>query len=149
LPTPELSATFLSMLTNTTAGFRVRGDDLDPVEITQLLKVVPSSSHVKGELVRKDREARYRTGGWHLRAPDSDEGDLDGQIEGLLAQFPDDPALWAHLSNRFRLDMFCGVFFEGYQGGLELDPETILALGKRCIKRGLDLYSYFGEDDER
>ncbi len=45
------------------------------------------------------------------------------------------------LASRFDIDLFCGWFMAGGNEGVELSPATLLALGERGIRLGIDLYA--------
>jgi hypothetical protein len=123
-------------------SFRVCGDDLDPGQVTALLGCAPTRAHAKGEqIVTRSRPVTARTGGWLLVSHEADTEDLDSRILGLLARLPVDPAVWAQLSARFRLDMFVGLYLASFNEGIELRPETLRAMGERGIVLGLDIYS--------
>jgi hypothetical protein len=44
------------------------------------------------------------------------------------------------LESKYRIDLFCGLFMEGTNEGLQISPETLHALGERGISLGLDMY---------
>jgi len=120
---------------------RVIGDALDPAEVTRILGVEPSFAARKGERARPGRlEVVQRTGAWVLRAEQAAGWPLDEAIHALLAQLPSDAALWRSLGERFRLDVFCGMFMGTDNQGLELRPETLQLLAARGLRLGLDVY---------
>ncbi len=64
---------------------------------------------------------------------------LEAQIFEILDQLTGDPAIWKSLA-RFRPDLFCGLFMGSSNDGVSLSPKVLLALGKRGIELGLDIY---------
>jgi len=55
------------------AGLRIIGDDVVPEEITRVLGCEPTSTTVKGQVIRGKKtgqERIARTGSWHLDVPD-------------------------------------------------------------------------------
>jgi hypothetical protein len=125
------------------ASLRIIGDDLDPEEITRLLGCAPTRAEFKGQLLRGKSSARERiarTGRWSLEAADRAPDDLNDQIMEIVGRLTPDLDVWVSLANRFRMDLFSGLFMAKSNEGLTLLPEALLALGSRRIELGLCLY---------
>jgi hypothetical protein len=135
-------------LDHTAASLRIIGDDLDPLEITRLLGHEPTSTERKGqEIVGKStgKVRVARTGAWRLEARARAPGDLDAQIGEILSKLSSDLGVWQKLAERFRVDLFCGLFLSGSTGGEVVSAESMAALGNRRIELGLDIYG--GDSD--
>lgn len=136
------------------ATLRISGDDLIPDEISQLLGASPTRAQGKGEIIptRNSGGSRIaRFGLWNLDATETAPGDLDAQVAGLLGRLNPDLSVWQALSTRFRVDLFCGWFMGGRNEGAEIAAATLLALGERGIRLGIDLYAPdrdWADDDE-
>jgi hypothetical protein len=133
----------MASLDHTAASLRIFGDDLDPEELTRLLGHEPSVSELKGqEIVGKTtgniRVAR--TGSWRLHASRQAPGDLDAQIVELLSKLSSDLSVWRGVSERFRMDLFCGLFLKGGNEGATISAKSLASLGNRGIELGLDIY---------
>ena len=128
-------------LARTKVCLRLFGDTLDPDEITRLLGVEPTGRACKGEMQKtpSGRGRVARSGSWRLASDSS--GDLNTQIEALLARLPSDPSLWRELSQRFSCDVFCGLFISEGNGGTELQPQMLSMLADRGLRLGLDIYT--------
>jgi len=77
---------------------------------------------------------------WQLKAASCEPENLDKQVAELLAKLSPDLAVWASLSKRFEIDLFCGLFMEQSNEGGEISAATLMALGERGIALGLDIY---------
>ena len=77
---------------------------------------------------------------WRLSATETVPENLDGQVGELLGQVTSDLSVWSDLATRFRVDLFCGWFMGSGNEGVAISPETLLALGQRCIQLSLDIY---------
>ncbi|MDG2527461.1 DUF4279 domain-containing protein [Caulobacter endophyticus] len=132
----------MSQLHQTAATLRFFGEDLDPDEITILLKGPPTQSCRKGDErpLHGGGTARERRGSWRRTVDRRSPGDLDAQIEELLADLTQDMTVWKALSDRYQADMFCGLFLREGAEGLALAPATLLTLGLRGLKLDLDIY---------
>ena len=122
------------------------GDDLDPAEITALFGVTPTVGVAKGGywLTSMGAEKVAHTGSWRINADGREPADLNRQIEGLLAPLTPDLAVWRELTNRFRGVMFCGLWLQTYNDGLELSPRVLASVAERGLLLDLDIY----ENDE-
>jgi hypothetical protein len=125
------------------ATLRIFGDDVVPTEITRLLGSQPTTARAKGETwvgAKSGKEITARTGNWRLEASAREPEDLDGQVQELLGKLTQDLEVWAALAQRFRVDLFCGLFMKSANEGVDLSPATLAALGNRGIKLSLDIY---------
>ena len=130
------------------ATLRIWGDNLDPTDITRLLGCPPTFAQTKGERVisRHTGTVRFaRAGMWRLCAADREPQDLDGQIAEVLSKLTDDVSVWNAIAERYKLDLFCGLFMNGRNEGVSISPRALSALGLRHIELGLDIYG--GDDD--
>ena len=124
------------------ASLRVFGDDLDPNEISRLLGAQPSDARRKGqELPTRSGQTGYaRTSIWRLDAPDTEPEDLNRQVATLLGALTSDLDTWRGIASRYTLRLFCGWFMRGGNEGVDVSPDTLLALGSRGIELSLDIY---------
>ena len=125
------------------AGLRIFGDALVPEEISKLLGALPSKSKTKGETWRDTptgREYSAKTGAWHLDAAVRQPGDLDGQVAEILGKLTSDLEVWRSLTQRFRIDLFCGWFMEQRDEGVSISSKTMAALAERGIELDICLY---------
>src|SRR5262245_24944824 len=116
------------------AALRVSGDDLVPGAITSMLGVQPRSAHVKGEKIvgSKTGQVRFtKSGLWMLNVFDREPADVDGQIREIFQRTTQDLNVWREITKKYRVDLFCGLFFEGDDVGLSISPQSLAALGER------------------
>jgi len=132
----------LGALRTTVVTLRFFGDELDPAEVTARLGAEPTSTTIRGDVrpLKSGSQVVSKTSAWLLKAADRSPGDLDGQIEELLARLTPDLAVWRDLSARFAGSLFCGLFLETSNDGDELRPETLVMLGSRGLSLQLDVY---------
>jgi hypothetical protein len=138
----------MASLDRTAASLRIFGDDLDPKELTLLLGHEPSGAEIKGqEIVGKStgNTRVARTGSWRLSATKQAPGNLDAQIEEILSKLSSDLSVWKKVSERYRVDLFCGLFLKGVNEGLIISSNSLAALGNRGIEMELDIYG--GDSD--
>jgi hypothetical protein len=125
------------------ATLRIIGHDLIPAEISRMLGCAPTASQTKGDVIvgkTTGTERVARIGMWRLHSADQEPENLDGQIHEILSRVSSDMDVWRDLVNRFRVDLFCGIFMGGRNDGVTLSPGSLAALGQRGIELGLDIY---------
>jgi hypothetical protein len=133
----------MGQLDHSLATLRIFGDDLDPEEISSLLGAQPTESWKKGDELRGKVTGSVRiakTGMWRIKAMRREPENLVEQIHELLGQLSTDLAVWRTLSERYKLDLFCGIFMRSGNDGLELSAESLSALGERQVFLNLDIY---------
>ena len=133
-----------------TVSLRVFGDDLDPDEVSRLLGCQPTKCHVKGEVIVGQnaglrREAR--TGSWLLNSDDERSVSLDAQIVNLLARVAGDLAAWEELTEKYKADLFCGLFLEEGNRACRLSAEVLRRLAERRLSIGFDIYAVFDDPE--
>ena len=125
------------------ATLRIFGDDVVPTEITRLLGSQPTTARAKGETwvgAKSGKEITAPTGNWRLEASAREPEDLDRQVQELLGKLTQDLEVWTALAQRFRVDLFCGLFMKSANEGAVLSSATLAALGNRGIMLSLDIY---------
>jgi uncharacterized protein YjbJ (UPF0337 family) len=133
----------MAQLDRSVATLRIAGDNLDPSEISALLGHSASKQQVKGEVsVGKvtGRSRTAKTGLWRLKATDAMPEDLDGQIAELLGKLTNDRKVWELISDKYDIDLFCGLFMKVSNEGMSISAESMKALGARGIELSLDIY---------
>jgi hypothetical protein len=126
---------------NSTVSLRLFGDDLEPAEVSSLLGSQPTEARKKGELIAHSRYHRQaRTGSWLLKSRLDRNTDLAKQIEALLNLVTSDVAVWRKLTERYSVDLFCGVFLDADNRGFDLSPHLVLRLAERGLSIGFDIY---------
>jgi hypothetical protein len=136
--TPERKARVVAaaggLVDETRVTIGIHGDDLDPDEVTALLRCPPSHSHRRGELRPRDL-APWPRGAWLLSVEDKAPAAPDHLLAVLLDRLPADPPLWAMLRARFDVRLGFGLFQGAWNRGFDLSPEVL----KRVVDVGLGL----------
>ncbi len=133
----------MAHLSRSVATLRISGDELLPDEITKILGCQPTHGQIKGEVIvgkKTGRERVVKIGMWRLCAEDCEPENIDAQVSEMLNKLSNDLAVWKKLSEKYELDLFCGLFMEESNEGLAISPATLYSLGARGIELGLDIY---------
>lgn len=120
-----------------------------PDEITKILGCSPSHSQMKGEVItvkKTGRERIIKTGMWRVNADDRAPGDIAAQISEILNKLTKDFEAWKSLSEKYEIDLFCGLFMDVTNEVLTISPQSLGQLGSRGIKLSLDIY---GPEEEK
>jgi hypothetical protein len=133
----------MSQVHYSAACLRLFGDDLEPDEITHILRCAPTAAHRTGEVIRykSGRERVVKCGNWQLNANKAEPEDINRQVRWLLSQVEPDPDAWKRLTQRFEVDIYCGLFMKRSNEGFSLAPDVMALLGERGIHLGFEIYS--------
>ena len=132
------------------ATLRISSDALDPAQITQALGHEPTAAQTKGETLvgKKTGHSRIaRVGTWRLQATVQEPADLNRQVAEILSKLTQDLDVWRAINSQHKVDLFCGLFLDQANEGLDLSSASLAALGSRGIKLGLDIYAGPDESD--
>ena len=123
-------------------SLRVFGDDIDLSEVTRLLNCEPTNSARTGDIItsRNGYSRTVRKGHWHLSS-EPNALDLDERVIELLAKVSSDLDMWRALTQRFDVDVFCGVFPAKEMHGFELSPRLLAMLAARKLPIVFDIYA--------
>jgi hypothetical protein len=132
---------------STSVTLRFFGDDLDPVDVSRMLGAEPTLQRRKGEVIPDPSQRVARTGSWLLSSERQSKSSLESQIEHLFERLTDDMEVWRQLSSKYRGDLFCGLWSESWNRGLELSPAVLQRIAARGLRVGFDIY--FVEERDR
>ena len=122
------------------------GDDLDPGEISVLLRETPTSSCRKGDILQKNGSSRIeRTGRWLYTKSERPGEPLEPQIEELFGELSDDLEVWRSLAKRFKVRFVVGAWIRNWNRGLEISPELLHKIAERQLGLGIDIYVDYDE----
>jgi len=140
---PEGTVWFGGPVDESCVSLRIFGDDLDPLEISRLLGCEPSEAARTGEvLVRSNGRSRsVKHGFWRIDT-DKDSRDVEEHIFSLLSRLTDDLSIWKSVTERFDVDLFCGLFLNADNRGFELSPRLLRLLVDRHLTVGFDIYGH-------
>jgi hypothetical protein len=138
----------MAYLSRSRATLRIAGDDLDPEKISRQLGCKPTTAQRKGEAIVGHNTGQTRIaqlGMWRLQVAPREPEDIDGQIAEILGQLSDDLEVWRTIGQRYKVDLFCGLFMKTGNEGLLVSPGSLHALAVRQIEIGFDIYGPDGE----
>ncbi len=132
----------MAHLARSKASLRIFGDDLNPDEVSHLLGCVPTEAWTKGQVkvFQSGREVVRKSGAWFLRAATAEPENLDGQVAELMARMSSDLDIWSTVTQKYKVDLFCGWFLEDSNEGVSVAAHTLRLLGERGIQLSLDIY---------
>ena len=131
-------------LHSSAASLRIKGDDLDPDEISRILCCSPTIGFRKGQLFRQKstgQDFAKKSGMWILDADDEFPGNLDKQIERIFQRLNSDLDIWAEIARRFEIHLSCGFFMKSTNEGIAISPNMLRILGDRSISLDLSIYA--------
>ena len=120
---------------------RIFGSEgFDPEYLTKLLGCRPTMAEVKGQRVVSPTGTRTAMENrWSLTVESTGE-ELEQGITGLLNRLPSSLDLWRTLTQRYHVDLYCGLFLRTSKRGFGLSPQVSRMLSDRNLGIGFDLY---------
>jgi hypothetical protein len=124
----------------------VWGEDLNPEDITSLLRCSPNDSWRKGDPWKYG--PGYRPFGMWSIGVDSVSGtEAEIRLHQLLDRTTPDPEAWLSIRARFDARIFVGVFMEAGNRGLGLSSLMVKRLAERGLRIDFDIYHLSGQDE--
>jgi hypothetical protein len=128
----------------TKASFRIIGKDLDPSEITKLLKIHPDQFHRCGDPNMSKlgrRYADFTEGLWAFHSPADETQSIDAHLEALVAKFWQHRDLLQEFRSRgYKIDIFIGIFGIDDNLGFVLKNTLLTRVMQLGVDLDLDLY---------
>ena len=128
-----------------TASLRFIGEGLDPNELSKRLEFFPSEEAANPIVKTKKENITV----WSVGYRESDPSELEKKIENLLNWFTKDMNVWKDISGKYRGEVFCGLFLDGWNRGFELSTELLRKLSDRNLFIGFDIFSPTDTWDEK
>lgn len=123
----------------------IRGDDLEPAELTAILGRQPKIGVRAGESFENGNGniRTAQTGMWLVSDGYREPTNIDLQICDLLNSMPDSLSIWTDLSARFECLVALGIYFvdESWTAGINLESTTLRMLGERGLSLDFDMYA--------
>ena len=124
-------------------SLRICGDDLDPKEISVLLHCQPTGGTRKGSrLENKAGWTEALTGVWYLDAGTREGASLADSISSLLSKIDVDASVWRSLAERFKCELFIGVFLRSANQGFSITPDLLRTIVERHLRLAFDVYAH-------
>ena len=132
-------------------AFRIIGDSLDPLTITELLGLEPDKACRKGDpnvgITKKGKEIHYapfRTGLWAIDTKLDKHERIQNHIESILECIePKKEVLTKMSSEGLRMEFFCGHFFTaGSQARIILTNEVLKRIADLGIDFRVEMYAF-------
>jgi len=145
-----MEANSMDELTTYHASFRIGDERLNPLEISNMLGLIPDKSHNKGDpntsISKKGKVIHYSpfsSGLWSVESKEDKHLNLIHHLRGLLRVLSPLKDKLAELHSRgYRIDMFCGIFIhDGACPGFDIEADILLLLGELNIDLGICIYT--------
>lgn len=123
----------------------IHGADLDPDEVSAILRCRPSQAHRRGD-PRPPSAPPWSSGAWLLTVEGKAPTEPEDILASLFAQLPAEPDIWAGLRQRFTLRLGFGLFLDAWNRGFELSPVMLRRVAAMGATLSFDLYANGGEN---
>ena len=137
---PEGTQWFGGPVDRCKATLRIFGEGMNPDEVTAVLGVNPTHTRNPRFPIQHHID---NFGNWSLTLSSEDEGmpsEVEQVIDNLIRRLPNDPDVWRQLTQRFKVDVFVGLFLYADNRGFELSPVACKWVSDLGIKIGFDIY---------
>lgn len=122
------------------ASLWIGGDPFHPDQASAILGLQATKSGVKGERYSSRHNMVRRASFWYLECPLSDRLPLPEHLRWLLDLLEPKLDLINSITQKWRVEFFCGFSSEGGQGGITFDPSLLRRLANMGIPLVFDLY---------
>jgi hypothetical protein len=142
-PTPQPNAVWLGQpIEKYKITLRIfGGEGFDPEYLTRIMGCRPSVAETKGQRIVTPTGTRVaQENRWSLTVESDHKDEVEQGISGLLNRLPSNLELWRGLTERYYVDLYCGLFLRTSNRGFGLSPQLSRMLADRNIGVGFDLY---------
>lgn len=131
-------------------SLRITGEDLDHKRVSADLGIEPTQIRIRGQ-PRPGSKSVWRDTMWEYEVRPSSGKDWDSLEQGLkkiALRFQPQKEILRRYQQQFKVELFCGHFSSGFNGGPTLSPEILKQLGEFGVEVSLDTYSSADSSDE-
>jgi hypothetical protein len=121
-------------------SIRFANEELNPSVLSQRLDFTPSEEADKP--IMKYRRDKITV--WSVCYRESDDVELEKKIETLLGWFTENITIWKEIATKYKGEIFCGLFLDGWNRGFSLSADLLRALSERNLFISFDIYSPTG-----
>jgi hypothetical protein len=129
---------------------RITSTSLDPIAITERLKLTPTQSRKIGDIKHpRNPQLTFQEHRWYFEPQQDIPGNIENKLRFLLDRLKPLQSIFATLQNE--CDLSINICYEGYKdwmGGWHIDRNTILEIAALGAEVDLDLYA-LGKKDLR
>jgi uncharacterized protein DUF4279 len=122
------------------ASIRIFGETLQPEEIGAALGLKATRTHSKGQPRSPRFKAVWRESFWSLQSPLGKDRDLASHLRWLLDTLEPKLTVIRSLSEKYQVNLFCGLISGNGEGGFTLDSTTLARIAKLGVPLVVDLY---------
>ena len=133
----------MAQINRSQATLRIVGDSLDPKDISRILGCEGTTMYSKGDFrtnIKTGKKIEWQTGHWSLSAKVCEPGDVDSQVVEIFNCLTMDMSVWVELSDKYYVELFCGLFMKQESEGIGISSKSMAVLGERGIELFLDIY---------
>jgi ribosomal protein L19 len=124
-------------------SLNISGDDLEPDEISRLLGASPTEACRLGDAIPlRNHTFTAKSGSWSINTERSTR-DIEEQLTELFAKLNSNTQVWSSLTNRYRVELFCGVFLSWFGHGFSMSPKLHRLLADRNLEITFDIYDEY------
>jgi Domain of unknown function (DUF4279) len=117
------------------------GEGFDPEYLTKVLGCRPTMAEIKGQRIVTPTGTRTaQENRWSLTVESDHRDEIEQGITSLLNRLPTNLELWRELTQRYNVDLYCGLFLRTSKRGFGLSPQVTRMLADRNVGIGFDLY---------
>jgi hypothetical protein len=117
------------------------GEGFDPEYLTKVLGCRPSIAETKGQRVVTPSGTRIaQENRWSMTVESDRKDEIEQGITALLNRLPTNLDLWRDLTQRYYVDLYCGLFLRSSKRGFGLSPQVSRMLADRNVGISFDLY---------
>lgn len=132
----------------TRVALRIFSEEISSREIEAMLGIRGTRRHEKGDIRSSHHCEMWNEAFWSLQSPLSDDRAFSEQVTSLLDALDPRIEVIRVLSEKCRIDLFCGFSSGSGQGGFSLDVALLERLCKFGVPLVLDLYPPNNENDD-
>jgi hypothetical protein len=85
---------------------------------------------------------------WEIDVDEQDPPHFEGVVWKLLKKLTSDLKVWHQLAESYDIDLWCGLWLDGWNDMFSVEDELVRALADRRLAMVFDVYECEDEEDE-
>lgn len=123
-------------------SLRVLEFDCNPDSITEILKITPDKTWIKGDVINQKSILKYKFNGWELKSDVSENSDFETHLNDIISKVDENLNSFIEICNKYYSEISCAIYLDENDSmpSVHLSKKNIKLLNSLGLEIDFDIY---------